>query len=242
MNTPASSAAVSAVPVCHVVKGRVVTGPTQEFGPPNARFATPPLNLDQLVWPRSESGPAFDVPLAEIMDVLEATGDRLLRDPDGLLAEALEFSMRTSPLPRDVMERSYASLGRLFDRRSMQFQVDQELGGSDVIDGWHLVTDTPSGRTHRTRAFPPRLIHVIAGNAPGVAAMSVIRGALTKGVHLIKLPSNDLFSATAILRAMSAAAPDHPLIRSFSAAYWRGGDAKVEGMLFRPQFFDKLVA
>jgi hypothetical protein len=37
-------------------------------------------------------------------------------------------------------------------------------------------------------------------------------------------------------------APDHPVSRSFSAVYWRGGDAHVEGLLFRPQFFDKLVA
>ena len=36
--------------------------------------------------------------------------------------------------------------------------------------------------------------------------------------------------------------PGHPVTRSFSAAYWRGGDERVEGMLFRPQFFDKLVA
>jgi hypothetical protein len=72
--------------------------------------------------------------------------------------------------------------------------------------------------------------------------MSVIRGALTKGVHLLKIPSNDLFTATAILRAMAAVAPGHPLTRSFSAVYWRGGDARVEGTLFRPQFFDKLVA
>jgi Acyl-CoA reductase (LuxC) len=232
----------AAVPVCHVIKGRVVNGTDNEYGSANARFATPTLDLDDLVWSRREPGPAFDVPLAEIMDVLVQTGERLTRDPDGLLAQALDFSARTSPLPRSVLERSYVSLGRIFNRRSMQFQVDQELGGADVIDGWREVTGAPSGRTHRTRAFPPRLIHVIAGNAPGVAAVSVLRGALTKGVHLLKLPSNDLYSATAILRAMAAVAPDHPVTRSFSAAYWRGGDAKVEGLLFRPQFFDKLVA
>ena len=225
-------------PVCHVVKGKTITGTEADYG----RFATPALNLDELVWSRREPGPAFDVPLAEIIDVLVQTGARLTRDPDGLLAEALDFSARTSPLPRGVLERSYASLGRIFDRRSMAFQVREELGGPEVLDGWREVVDAPSGRRHRTRAFPPRLIHVIAGNAPGVAALSVLRGALTKGVHLLKLPSNDLFSATAILRTLAAVAPEHPLTRSFSAAYWRGGDAKVEGLLFRPQFFDKLVA
>ena len=225
MNTTTIS--TPAVPVCHVVKGHVVTGAAHEFGSPQARFATPALDLNALVWTRREPGPAFDTPLAEIIDLLVATGERLKRDPDGLLAEALEFSMRTSPLPRDVLERSYAGLGRAFDRRGLIFQVEQELGGADVLDGWRVIADAPSGRTHRMRAFPPRLIHVIAGNAPGVAALSVMRGALTKGVHLIKLPSNDLFTATAILRSDGGRrARTIRVTRSFSAAYWRGGDAQ----------------
>jgi hypothetical protein len=127
------------------------------------------------------------------------------------------------------------------DRRSMEFQVQQELGGVAAVDGWREVV-TPSGRRVGVRAFPPRLLHIIAGNAPGVAAQTVIRGALTKGVHLIKIPSNDLFTATAILRGLSAVAPGHPLAKSFSAVYWRGGDVQVEGRLFRAQYFDKLVA
>jgi hypothetical protein len=240
MNTTTASAA--AVPVCHVVKGKTVTGTELEYGGGEGRFSTPALNLDDLVWPRQEPGPAFNTPLAEIMDVMVALGQRLERDPDGLLAEALDRSARTSPLPRDVLERSFAGLSRIFNRQSMEFQVREELGGADVLDGWREVADAPSGRKHRIRAFPPRIIHVIAGNAPGVAGMSVLRGALTKGVHLFKLPSNDLFSATALLRTLAAVAPGHPVTRSFSAAYWRGGDAKVESLLFRPQFFDKLVA
>jgi hypothetical protein len=85
-------------------------------------------------------------------------------------------------------------------------------------------------------------VHILAGNAPGVAVLSIVRGALTKGVHLLKLPSNDLFTATATLRIMAKVAPNHPVVRSFSAVYWRGGDQAVESHLLRPQFFDKLVA
>lgn len=230
------------VPLCHVVKGRTVIGSDCEFGPAHARFTTPRLDLNALVWPRAEPGPAFDTPVSEIMDVLVETGQWITADPQGLFAQALEYTIRSSPLPAAVLERSYAGLGRLFQRRMMEFQIEAELGGADVIDGWREVPDATSGRSHRIRAFPPRLIHVIAGNSPGVAAMTIVRGALIKGLHLIKIPSNDLFTATAILRALAAVAPDHPVTRSFSAAYWRGGDASVEGMLFRPQFFDKLVA
>jgi hypothetical protein len=150
--------------------------------------------------------------------------------------------LRTGPLPRSLMEHSYAHIGKPFDRRGIAFQIERELGGADVLDGWREIADTPSGRPARIRAFPPRLIHIVAGNAPGVSAQTVLRGALTKGVNLLKLPSNDLFTAPAILRGLAAVAPGHPLTRSFSAVYWRGGDASVEATLFRPQFFDKIVA
>ncbi|HEX6704665.1 MAG TPA: acyl-CoA reductase [Albitalea sp.] len=226
------------IEVRHIVKGRSVTGAEQSYG----RFATPRLDLNELVWPRREPGPAFDTPVAEIIDILVALGQWLSADPRGVVAEALEHSVRAGPLPRPLLEFSYANIGKPFDRRSIAFQIERELGGADVLDGWREIADTPSGRPARIRAFPPRLVHIVAGNAPGVSAQTVVRAALTKGVHLLKLPSNDLFTAPALLQGLAAVAPDHPLTRSFSAAYWRGGDAAVEGVLFRPQFFDKIVA
>ncbi len=220
----------TAVQVPHIVKGERLTGADCEFGRPGARFTTPALDLNALVWPRNQPGPAFDVPVAEIIDLLVEVGDWLARDPKGLLEEALVAARRTSPLPDEVVDRSYQHLPKVFSRETMEFQIRTELGGP------------PTGRVHRIRAFPPRLVHVIAGNSPGVAAVSIVRGALIKGLNLIKLPSNDLFTAPAILQAIADLAPGHPVTRSFSAAYWRGGDERVEGTLFRPQFFDKLVA
>ena len=220
-----------------MIRGEVDEGPRLDLG----RFTAPALDLDRLVWPRTEPGPAFHVPVAEIVDLLVETGEALKADREGLLAEALDRMVRVSPLPAEVLERAYAVLWRSFRRTNLYAQIDHELGGADVLDGWREVR-LPEDRIAATRAFPPRLVHIIAGNAPGVAAMSVVRGALTKGVNLLKLPSNDLFTATAILRTMAAVAPGHPVVRSFSAVYWRGGDETVESVLFRPQFFDKLVA
>jgi hypothetical protein len=232
----------SRVRVPHVVKGERVTGADCVHGREGERFATPELDLNSLVWPRSIPGPAFDVPVAEIIDVLVEVGNWLAKDPKGRLEEALVSARRTSALPAEVVDRSYQDLPKLFTRETMEFQIRTELGGPDVLDGWREITGAPSGRVHRIRAFPPRLVHIIAGNSPGVAAVSIVRGALVKGLNLIKLPSNDLFTATAILQAMADVAPGHPVTRSFSAVYWRGGDERVEATLFRPQFFDKLVA
>lgn len=235
--TTLDGTAAASVAVVHMIRGEVDRSSPVDLG----RFTASALDLDALVWPRTEPGPAFHVPVAEIVDLLVETGEALKADRAGLLAEALERMAPVSPLPAEVLERAYAVLWRSFQRPGLYAQIDHELGGADVLDGWREVR-LPDNRIAATRAFPPRLVHIIAGNAPGVAAMSVVRGALTKGVNLLKLPSNDLFTATAILRTMAAVAPGHPVVRSFSAVYWRGGDEAVESALFRPQFFDKLVA
>ena len=239
MNAPLAG---SAIPVVHVIKGEVIHGADHEYGPPHARFTTPALDLNSLVWPRHEPGPAFDTASAEIVDIMVELGRWIDADSDGLMAEALEHSVAACPLPRGVIERSYRNLSPIFDRQSMEFQIANELGGADVLDGWREVPNAPSGRSIHIRAFPPRMIHILAGNSPGVSALTIVRGALTKGVHLMKIPSNDLFTATALLRGLAAVAPGHALTRSFIAVYWRGGDEGVESRLFRPQFFDKLSA
>jgi hypothetical protein len=230
------------VPVGHVVKGEYVPGGARLYGQGNNRFATPELKLNELVWKRSEPGPAFETPLSEIIDVLSETARWLRVDSDGMVAAALELAAKTSPLPYAVLKRAFALLHTQFDRAQLEYQVERELGGADILDGWREMPTPPSGRKHRVRAYPPRIIHIIAGNAPLAAALTIAWSALTKGVHLLKLPSNDLHTAPMILRGISAVAPGHALARSFSAAYWRGGDEKVESMLFRPQFFDKLAA
>src|SRR4029079_19210265 len=131
-------------------------------------------------------------------------------------------------------------LPAVFERSSLVFQVEQEVGRA-ALDGWAEVTD-PNGRLRRVRAYPPRLVHVLAGNTPGVTGITVARGALTKGVHLLKLPSNDLLTGTAILRTMAEVDPEHPVTQSCSCVCWRAGASAIEGALYRAQFFDRLVA
>jgi hypothetical protein len=71
---------------------------------------------------------------------------------------------------------------------------------------------------------------------------SIADAALTKAVNVFKMPSADPFTTVAVLRTMADIAPDHPVLQSMSAVYWRGGDEKVENILYRSQYFDKLVA
>jgi Acyl-CoA reductase (LuxC) len=226
--------------VPHVIKGQAVLPTSPEAGVSHRGFFTPRLDLDELVWLRDQPGPAFDLSTEEVIEYLLALGAELNFEKNDLLQEAYESSVKVNDLGARILGIAYRGLPALFDRASLEFQVDQEVG-RDVLDGWAELTD-PAGRTRRVRAFPPRLVHVLAGNTPGVTAITVVRAALTKGVHLLKLPSNDLFTASAILRTMERFAPNHPITQSFSCVYWRGGDTTVESAVFRSQYFDKLVA
>jgi hypothetical protein len=220
----------------HVVKGDLVSGAECTYG----QLITPRIDLDALVWSRREPLPAADVSLDEIIDLLVEVGLRLDPDTNAWLREAMEWSSQFGSLSPRLVEQSYRGLPGLFSRESLRFQIETELGWG-AASSWTDITD-PSDRTHGIRAFPPRLVHVVAGNTPGTAAVTIVRGALTRGVNLMKLGADDPLTASAILRTMAEVAPGHPVLRSFSAVYWKGGDRSIENALFRPQYFDKLVA
>jgi hypothetical protein len=223
-----------------VAAGQLVLGSDLEYRSGDSSFCTPELDLDALVLPRSQPGPAFDVPLSEIIAFLVETGTHLALDKNAHLQEALDGLSPGHSVSRRVLEAVYRQLPSFFQHDLLEFQIDNQVGRA-FIDGWAQF-QAPGRLPCLVRAFPPRVAHIMAGNSPVVAAMTIVRGALSKGIHLLKPAANDLLTAQAILRTMMDIDPNHPTLRSFSVAYWRGGDSAIEGALFRPQYFDKLVA
>ena len=151
------------------------------------------------------------------------------------------MTLQVSALPRRIIENTYHRPGQFLTREALEYRLERTFGGTQALDGWVEHTD-PQGRVSRVRAFPPRLVHMLAGNSPSGAMTSIADAALVKAVNVFKMPSADPFTTVAVLRTMADVDPDHPVLRSMSAVYWRGGDTKVEGVLYRSQYFDKLVA
>lgn len=204
-------------------------------------FATPSIPFDRLVAPRTEVPPLLNVPLSEIIDFLVLTGEKI-RDPKNeFMAECIDRMCSTHVLPREVVGAQAMHAAAYLDRRRLMAEVEQNFPDPRVLDEWVPKADF-TGRKSFVRAFAPRLIHVLPGNSPGVAVKSVAQGAMVKAINLFKMSSSDPFTMVAILRIMAEIDPDHPIVRSMSAAYWRGGDDAVERVLYRPQFFDKIVA
>jgi len=206
-----------------------------------ASFTTPALDLDRVVAPRTILPPLLDVKLSEIIDFLVETGEALALDRNPHMQQCLDLLAATNPLPRRLVENLYRTAPLLLQRESLESMIDSNFAEPAVLDGWVTRTDALGNRGH-LRAFPPRMVHMLAGNAPAGCIASIAQGALVKGVNLFKMPSSDPFTTVAILRTMAEIDPDHPVVRSMSAVYWAGGDAAVERTLYRPQFFDRIVA
>jgi hypothetical protein len=227
----------------HFVQGVVVEGDTvhhrsRDLG---ADFATPAIDLDALILPRSELPPLLDVKLSEIIDFLVETGQRLELDRNPYLQECLELIAATNPLPRRVVENLYRQAPYFLTRPLLESIVDSNFADREALDGWVERTD-PHGNKGAIRAFPPRMVHMLAGNAPSGCISSIAQGALVKAVNIFKMPSSDPFTTVAVLRTMAEIDPDHPVVRSMSAVYWPGGDKTIEQTLYRPQYIDKIVA
>jgi hypothetical protein len=116
-----------------------------------------------------------------------------------------------------------------------------ESVGKEFLDGW--VELGGRGRSSmRMRAIGTRQLHIIAGNVPLCAAMTVVRTAMTKGDCLIKMPSNDPYTAVAIVKSMIDLDAGHPVTKHMAVAYWKGGDEEVERKIIRPSRIEKLTA
>jgi hypothetical protein len=246
MNTQTQPDAQAAEPVVsapfflrgELVEGQDVTQRSRDLG---VTFATPKLQLNKVVHPRTEVPPLLNVPLAEIIDFLVETGQRLLAPDNAHMQECFDRMASTHILPRKVVEATARGAVSYLDKRILMATVEQNFPDPRALDEWVPKQDF-TGRKSFVRAFAPRLIHVLPGNSPGVAVKSVAQGAMVKAVNLFKMSSADPFTMVAILRTMADLDPNHPIVKSMSAVYWRGGDDSVERVLYRPQYFDKIVA
>lgn len=231
------------VPAPFFIRGKLVEGAdlVQRSRDLGVSFAVPKIDLNTVVVPRTTVPPLLNVPLTEIIDFLVETGERL-RDPrNPVMQECIDRMCTTHVLPRSVLEMQAIHASAYLNKAEMMADVEQNFPDPRALDEWIPKQDY-TGRKSFVRAYAPRLVHVLPGNSPGRAVKSIAQGALVKAINLFKMSSSDPFTTVAFLRTMAAIDPEHPVVQSMSAVYWRGGDDAIERILYRPQYFDKIVA
>ncbi len=177
---------------------------------------------------------------SDILDYLEELGSHLTLETNRYMQEALEASCITAGQTPPLLRSAYRNMPQLF-RREFVTELAETCIGIPYLEGW--VTSTLlDEREIAIRAFGARTLHIIAGNSPFVAGLTVLRNAITRSDAIIKSPSNDPFTALGIAKTMIDMAPDHPITRHLSVAYWKGGDEHFEKQLYQPYNIEKICA
>jgi hypothetical protein len=227
-----------------IIRGTVIEEPERTFGgrQGGVTFQTPDVSrrLQALPLPGSDAlEDLHALTFSDLLDYLERLSERLtLANPH--LRQALDLSIETSGLTPELLRTAYDTLGGFFERSYVRQHADVLIGIPFLEDWVQIRTDR--GYAAQVRAFGARAVHIVAGNAPGVCAISLMRNFITRSDAIIKTPSNDPMTAVAIARTMIDMAPDHPVTRHLSVAYWRGGDSEIEDALYTPRNIEKLVA
>jgi len=228
-----------------IIRGRIIEDRDLEFGGRRggAAFATADVkkHLAELTLSTpSRLAELHVLSFEEILDYLDQLGTLLDLKKNSFLQEAFEISILTSGLGVDVVRHFYSTIGLSYRREVVREHAENTIGVK-YLDGW-VERRMASGCIANVRAFGVRSVHVLAGNVPVPSVMGVVRNAITRSDAIFKTPSNDPATAAAIARTMIDMAPDHPITRHLSVAYWKGGDTEIEEALYRPEHIDKIVA
>jgi hypothetical protein len=234
-----------AVPL--LLRGQIIDDAEIEFGGRRGgvSFSTPDLtrHLDALTLSTPSSmADLYAIKLDEIFTFLGKLGERLHPTDNRHLQDSFELSRATSGLSDSILRHHYDSIPDFF-RPDVVRDLAERLVGIDYLEGWVPQPQTTQQDTRLSiRAFGARAVHIIAGNVPVVGVTTVIRNAVTRSDAIIKTPSNDPLTTAAVVRTMIDMAPDHPITRHVSVAYWKGGDARIEALLYDPRRIEKIVA
>lgn len=230
-----------------VLRGEIIDDCAVEYGGRHGqtRFTTPDIGA---VLPRlalrepSRMADLYALTMDDIVAYLARLGQALDVRRNRHMQEAFALSCRTSGLSEPILRHYYELIPQSFEPAVVR-EMAERLVGIDYLEGW---VEQPSavhrGAPTRIRAFGARCVHVIAGNVPMVSVGTVVRNAFTRSDAIIKTPSNDPLTATAIARTMVEMDREHPLTKHLSVVYWKGGDEHVEQALYDPRGVEKIVA
>lgn len=228
-----------------IIRGQVITDNLIEVGGRGGdlSFLTPDANLyiDRLpLGNPAKLADLYTLSFEDILDYAVQLGERLALHKNLYLQEACELSYLTAPTTPSIVKGSYMGLQNMLSREFIREMADTTVG-IKYLEGWVPQT-LLDGTELEVRCFGARTLHIVAGNAVSLSLWTIIRNMVLRSDAIIKAPSNDPFTALAIARTMVDMAPDHPLTKHLSVAYWKGGDQAFEQRLYQPQNLEKIVA
>lgn len=161
-----------------------------------------------------------------IVDAIDRVAHRLLDRGDPLRTAADAALPPLTGYSPAMIDHILDGMAADWRRPALERLLEAELHGADILDR------PVERRGRRVIAMPhPLLLHVFAGNIPGVAVTSLVRALLVRAASLGKTAEGEPLLPA--LFAQALAQQDSTIGDALAVTYWSGGDQEIEDVAFR---------
>lgn len=168
-------------------------------------------NLDQLHSLKTE----------EIIDFLVKVGEKWKKG-NKLRDQAVLFIQESTGYSKEMVEFSMDQIEQLLSKDYLNMLLDCELGSNKIMDEW-----IKRGEAYVHCQPKGTVLHILAGNAPTISIISLIRGIITKNSNILKMSSRDMVTLSYFVRTFLEIDPNHPVTKSVSVIYWKSSNQEI---------------
>ncbi len=185
-----------------------------------------PEITDQDIKKISSTSDIHELSISEIVDFYVKVGKLWSNRNYDLRKDAIRLAVLNSGYSAEMIEHAYDHVVSIFSKQYISQTIKSEIQDEAFLDNW-LKQDSiyihaqPRGK----------VLHVLAGNAPPISAVSMLRGSLTKNSNIIKMASGDLVTSVYLASSFLDVDADHPITKTTSVVYWSHGSLVEEKII-----------
>jgi len=174
----------------------------------------------------STTSDVHELSINEIIDFYVKVGKLWGNHNYDLRKDAVQLAVRNSGYSAEMIEHAYDQIAGIFSKQFISQTIKSEIQDEAFLDDWLKVDEIYVHAQPRGR-----VLHILAGNAPPISAVSMLRGSLTKNSNIIKMASGDLVTSIYLASSFLDVDADHPITKTTSVVYWPHGSLVEEKII-----------
>ncbi len=197
----------------------------------NVQVQVPRLSLEQMarLTARIRHASRTQLKAAKVSDIVQIVDQAVLRllDPNDTYRQQLDTWLpQVTGFDSEMVRLGLTSYLKTFRAMQLHRFIAEDFVNPKVLDEFQ-----PSIKGGFNKALGPDvLLHLWAGNVPGLPLWSFVSGLLVKAGSIGKISSDEPVFASVLARLMAELAPQWA--DCFAVLWWKGGDEAYESAVF----------
>ena len=162
-----------------------------------------------------------------IIEVIDAAIERLLNRDDPVRQKAEQLLPLITGFDAEMIRLSLTDYLKTFRKPQLQRFINEDFANPKILDDFQ-----PIMKGGFAKAFGPDcLLHIWAGNVPGLPLWSLISGLLVKAGNIGKVSSSEPLFASLFVKLLIEIEPK--LSDCLAILWWEGGTTDLENILLK---------